>query len=144
MGLALLASGCATISIHPRLSFSLQSIPDNATFELREAHDPNEVIKQGTTPAPLSLDRGHGYFRASRYSVIVRKEGYESQNVEFSPSVSGWYWANLLWTPLLTPWPIIGMLIVDPWDGAMWEIDVPRVVTLEKSASPEAALPPQP
>jgi hypothetical protein len=139
VALALLASGCGTISIHPRLSFSLQSIPDNASFELREAHHPDEVIKQGTTPAPFSLQRGYGYFRAARYSVVVSKEGYESQAVEFTPSVSGWYWANLLWTPLLPPWPIVGMLIVDPLNGAMWDIDIPRVVMLEKSTTPAPA-----
>lgn len=136
IALALLASGCGTISIHPRLSFSLESIPDNASFELREAHDAGQVIKQGTTPAPLSLHRGYGYFQAARYSVIVSKEGYESQTVELTPSVSGWYWANLLWTPLITPWPIVGMLIVDQLNGAMWDIDVPRVVTLEQSPPP--------
>jgi hypothetical protein len=100
------------------------------------------VIKQGATPAPLSLYRGYGYFRASHYSVLVSKEGYESQTVEFTPSVSGWYWANLLWTPLLTPWPVIGMLIVDPLNGSMWEIEIPRVVTLEKSPAPAAPAPP--
>ena len=140
VGLVLLASGCATMSVHPGLAFSLESIPDNATYELREAHDPDQVIQQGTTPAPLNLERGYGYFRAARYFAIVRKEGYKPQSVEFTPSVSGWYWANLLWTPLLTPWPIIGMLVVDPLNGSMWEIEVPRAVMLEKSAPPEAPL----
>lgn len=136
--LALLATGCGTIVVHSTKTFSLESIPDNAHFELREAHSRGAIIERGTTPAPMRLQRGHGYFEASQYSVVVSKEGYETKTVEFEPSVSGWYWGNLPMALLLTPWPIVGMLVVDPLNGAMWEIDVPRVVMLEKTPAPPA------
>ena len=44
-----------------------------------------------------------------------------------------------MWLPILWPWPVVGMLIVDPLSGAMYDIDVPTAIVLRKQP---VALPP--
>jgi hypothetical protein len=135
----LLATGCATIFEHRSKHFSLQSIPDGAEFELTKVGD-SRPLQVGVTPASVTLRRGNGYFVPARYTVHVHKDGYEPETVAFGTSVTGNYWFNLLWLPILTLWPPIAMLIVDPLTGAMYDIDVPTAVVLRKQVS--AALPP--
>jgi hypothetical protein len=141
-----LATGCATMYEHRSKHFSLQSIPDGAEFELTKLGE-SAPMKVGVTPASLTVRRGNGYFQPAHYSVHVHKEGYEPQTVDFGTSVNGNYWWNLLWFPFLEPWPVVAMLIVDPWTGAMYDIDIPTAVVLRKlpapaqGVAPEAGLP---
>ena len=43
---------------------------------------------------------------------------------------------NLLRFPIFTPWPVISMLVVHPWTGAMYDLDVPTAVLLKEVAPP--------
>ncbi|HXZ86238.1 MAG TPA: hypothetical protein VEI82_12190 [Myxococcota bacterium] len=138
------ATGCSTIFDHRSESFSLQSIPDGASYTL-EKSGTGGPIARGETPASLHLRRGDGYFEPAKYVVHVWKDGYEPATVEIPTSINASYWANILMTPLLTPWPVVAMLIVDPITGAMWKIDPPTAITLQKKPKePESAseLPP--
>ena len=126
-----LATGCATMYEHRSKHFSLQSIPDGAEYELTKVGEP-EPMNTGVTPASLTLRRGDGYFVPAHYTVHVHKEGYEPETLTFGTRINGNYWFNLLWFPVLTPWPPIAMLIVDPLTGAMYDIDVPTAIVLRK------------
>lgn len=122
---------------HRSKHFALESIPDGAEFELTKSGE-SQPMYVGVTPAPITLRRGDGYFVPAHYSVHVHKDGYEPQTVEFGTSTTANYWWNLAWFPLLTPWPPIAMLVVDPLTGAMYDLDVPTAIVLRK----QAALPP--
>jgi hypothetical protein len=123
---ALLCSACATILDHRSQHFSLQSIPDNADFEIREARHGKQVVARGTTP----------FFVPGSYLVSLRKPGYVSQDVEVRASLNGELLVEHPMALILTPWPVVGMLIVDPATGAMWELDVPTAFTLPKEPAP--------
>jgi hypothetical protein len=140
LALCLAASGCATMFEHPYQSVSLQSIPDGASYELMRSGDPT-VIQQGATPASLHLKRGNGWFRSAKYTVHVWKDGYEPQTFEFPTSVNANYWWNLPMAIVVTGWPVVAMLIVDPLTGAMYDIDVPRAVVLAKKPAEPVAGP---
>jgi len=133
LGALALATGCATMFEHRSKAVSLQSIPDGAEWELTREGD-SSPIEVGVTPATLRLVRGNGYFQPAHYSVHVHKEGFEPETVVFQTSIAGNYWFNLLWLPVITLWPPISMLIVDPLTGAMWDPEVPRAVVLRKQS----------
>jgi hypothetical protein len=135
-----LATGCASMFEHTRKEFSLQSIPDGAEFELTKLGN-SVPTKVGVTPAALALPRGDGYFQPAHYRVHVHKEGYEPETLVFRTTTTANYWYNLLWLPILPPWPLVAMLIVDPLDGAMWELDVPTAIVLRKQVG-QLELPP--
>src|SRR5262249_47695485 len=81
-------------------------------------YDAKDVeVHHQTTPFTVALDRGRGFFAAEYYTfkatgsdgrpiVVTRKAGF-----------AGWYFGNLLFGGL------IGIVIVDPLTGAMWEFD---------------------
>ena len=124
---AALASGCATAMLSPHKSFRLESVPDGARFEVRDTADPQQVVREGTTPAPLFLSRGSGWLAPAEYTIQLTKEGYQPHTVALPTRVSEWYWANV--PAILLGVGVLG-LIVDPIDGAMWELEAPGPVTL--------------
>jgi len=114
--------GCASAMNTSSVSFTLRSVPDGAHFEVRDAASPESPPREGTTPSPLYLPRGAGYFTPAKYSITVSKEGYESRTVELDSYVSGWWFVNLLFLP--PGW--LAMAFVDPVDGSMWTIVPPK------------------
>ena len=115
--------------VTPHKSFSLRSTPDGAHFEVREADSP-ELVREGTTPLPLFLARGSGFIGPAQYTIALSKDGYEPRSVELPTRVSGWYWMNLPFFPL---GGLFG-LVIDPLDGAMWEIEAPPPIELRPIA----------
>ena len=59
----------------------------------------------------------HGIFQTGSYKINLRKPGYHPRTIDISPSVNGWYWANLA-----IPGNLWWMLIVDPSTGAMYKL----------------------
>lgn len=110
-----LLSGCASIIEGKTQSITFTSVPEAATFSVKNRE--GIVIHSGTTPNTLELPRGAGYFKAEQYTVTLEKAGYASRMIEVSGSVNGWYIGNLLFGGL------IGMLIVDPLTGAMYTLE---------------------
>ena len=147
VALCLTASGCATMFEHPYQSVALESIPDGASYEVTRTGDPT-VVSHGITPAPLHLKRGAGWFQSAKYTVHVWKDGYEPQTLDVPTSVTANYWWNLPMGLLVTAWPVVAMLFVDPLTGSMYDLDVPRAIVLTKQpvppAEPTAAAQPPP
>jgi len=75
-----------------------------------------EKIHSATTPATVTLNRGSGYFKSEIYTVEVTKPGFQPKTITVKGSVNGWYFGNILVGGL------IGMLIVDPITGAMYNL----------------------
>ncbi len=120
----MLLSGCATIFEGGTQPVTFQSVPEAASISI--VNRAGEKIHVGTTPATVTLKRGAGYFKSEVYTVRIEKEGYAPKNLTVTGSVNGWYVANILFGG------VVGMLIVDPATGAMYDLDPDTVnATLE-------------
>lgn len=75
-----------------------------------------EMISVTTTPSTVSLDPKRGYFKGQSYDLKLELPGYQTAHVELRAEMSGWYWGNFIFGGL------IGMLVVDPLTGSMWNI----------------------
>jgi hypothetical protein len=79
--------------------------------------DRNErLVETNTTAFIAQLSSGVGYFKSQEYRLFFELPGYQSVNVNLESKVSGRYWGNLVLGGL------IGMLIVDPLTGAMYNL----------------------
>lgn len=128
-------SGCASI-------FS-----DSNYVQKFEASVPGvlmDVVKNGEPyqsdvpiPAEIKLPADNGFFSRADYSFTFRKEGYKDKVMTRRAKVDPLYWVNVATIYAA----VIGMVIVDPWTGAMWSLEeAPLVAVMEKEDS-EAAPP---
>ena len=111
---ALTLTGCATIFEGGTQAVTFKSVPESAGISI--TNRAGEKIHAGTTPVTLTLKRGAGYFKSESYNVKIEKEGFKPKELTVTGSVNGWYIGNLLFGGL------IGMLIVDPITGAMYDL----------------------
>jgi hypothetical protein len=111
---ALMLTGCATIFNGTTQVVKINSAPEGATLTVMNRA--GQQIHNGTTPASLTLNRGAGYFRGEQYTVKLSKAGFKDKEVTLTSNLGGWYWGNLLLGGLL------GMLIIDPISGGMYNI----------------------
>lgn len=112
----LMLNGCASIVAGGPQVIPIKSNPSEAKLKIVNLRDGNAMYA-GTTPYTVTLERGAGYFKKSRYNVIVEKEGYQPKEILIEGSPNGWYiLGNIVFGGL------IGWLIVDPITGAMWTL----------------------
>jgi hypothetical protein len=116
------ASGCATIVGHPTQDIPVSSSPSGANIRITDEQGA-EVFK-GTTPITTTLNKSTGrYFGKKSYTVTVTKPGYQPQTIPVLASPNAWYFfGNLIFGGL------IGWFIVDPLNGAMYNLS-PEAVT---------------
>jgi hypothetical protein len=107
-------SSCASVFSQPDYNVDINSSPPKANFKI--INKSGTEIYSGTTPASVSLSSGDGYFSKAKYSIQFEKLGYAEKNYELNPTIDNWYFANI---PFLN---IPGLLIVDPANGAMYEL----------------------
>ena len=105
---------CASIANGTRQTVTLNSEPSSAEIEVFNLK--GEEVYRGSTPATVSLNRGSSYFQREVYTLAFRSPDREPMYLEVQGSVNGWYFANFAVAPL------IGMLIVDPVTGGMYEL----------------------
>lgn len=117
---ALAMSGCATIFEGGTQPVTFKSVPESASISI--TNRAGEKIHAGTTPATVVLKRGAGYFKSESYTVAITQSGYKPLELTVTGSVNGWYFANILFGG------VVGMLIVDPATGAMYNLK-PDTVT---------------
>lgn len=125
---ALLGGGCASI-IHggPR-TITVATQPTGAKGTVRK--DSGEAISVNTTPFTIALEPKKAFFKGQAYNIKLELPGYKTAEVAVRPEVSGWYVANLLFGGL------IGLLIVDPATGSMWNLSPAKI---EQQLSPTQA-----
>lgn len=126
MSLAVL-TGCSSIISKSEYSVAINSQPDGATFEItnRDGHK----VHSGVTPASVSLKSSSGYFKGESYIVALNKDGYLPKTYTLKSSVDGWYFGNIVLGGL------IGMLIVDPATGAMYNLPDRVDISMDQSTS---------
>ena len=112
-----LNTGCASIVSKSKYPVSITTEPTAAKIEIK---DQDGIVRfAGTSPTTAILDAGNGFFTRARYTVTASKDGHNAATFPIQNSIDGWYWGNILFGGL------IGLLIVDPITGAMFQIDTP-------------------
>lgn len=107
-------SSCASIIGKSEYSVAINSNPDGAKFLVTNRS--GQKVHSGVTPASVTLKSSAGYFKGETYTIELNKEGYSPKTYTLTSGVDGWYWGNILLGGL------IGMLIVDPATGAMYDL----------------------
>ncbi|MHD0644009.1 hypothetical protein ACYPKM_00065 [Pseudomonas aeruginosa] len=128
--LTLMVSGCATIIDSSNKAVKLSTSPAGAHYEVYAG---SELVAHGETPNTVTLKSGKGYFEKQVYTVKFTLDGHESKSVVLTPTISGWYWGNILVGGL------IGMLVVDPLTGAMYTLPKSVDTTLASADAVSAA-----
>ena len=85
-------------------------------------YDRNDVlVETNTTPFVAQLPTKYGYFKGQKYRLVFELAGHAPAEVSLESSLSGWYFGNLVFGGL------IGMLIVDPLTGAMYNLSPGKI-----------------
>ena len=126
---ALVATGCASLTTGSEQKVSFKSEPSEAKVVITEVREGKE-IRVGSTPFTTSLKRGAGYFKKAKYLVTFEKPGYKTETITLEGTPGGWYLGgNVIFGGM-------GWLIVDPATGAMWTLEPNDVsVTLKRQAA---------
>ncbi len=105
---------CATIVTRSIYPVDFNSNPQGArlTIENRDGR----IVFSGHTPTTVHLDASAGYMRPELYKVTYQQPDSEPIITHIEAVLDGWFFGNLLFGGL------IGMLIVDPFSGAMYKI----------------------
>jgi hypothetical protein len=134
-GPLLLLAGCATIVGNSTQLVTINSQPPGSTVLITDESE-NAVFK-GTTPTTVTLEKSTGhYFGAKKYKVQFTQPGYADKQLMLTEGPNGWYFCNILLGG------VIGMVLVDPWNGGMWTLGPSNIdPSLEKQAdaAPAAA-----
>ena len=113
MLLVLLLSGCATIMGDETTRVSVTGVP-SADFKIKNKI--GDVVESGTTPRPVTLENSAGYFEGEHYTVHFSKPGYVPVTRVLDSELNDWYFGNIIFGGVL------GLVIVDPLTGSMWEL----------------------
>jgi len=125
LGLATL-TGCASILSKSTYPVTFDSNPTGATIVIRDKS--GNIMFQGTAPTTLTLNASAGFFSPARYDVEATLPGCNPGRASLSAGLDGWYIGNILFGGL------VGILIVDPATGAMWQLDSRVTVNLGASS----------
>jgi hypothetical protein len=129
--ISLMAAGCASIVDGGARLIAVDSTPQGATLTVVKKGDASgNIVYKGATPATIALSPRAGYFRGQAYVLKLELAGYNSAEVEINPSLSGWYFGNIIFGGL------IGMIAVDPATGAMWNLSPKNI---QQTLSPTQA-----
>lgn len=121
-------SGCATIVHSGPRAVPIASSPPGAKVSIYDRS--NRLVMMNTTPFVAQLPIKSGYFKSQSYRLDFELPGHTPVSAQLNSSVSGWYFANLLFGG------VIGMLIVDPLTGAMFNLTPEKI---EQSLTPAQA-----
>lgn len=121
-------SGCASIVHSGPRAIPIASSPPGAKVSIYDRS--NKLVMTNTTPFVAQLPVKFGYFKSQNYRLDFELPGHRPASAYIDSSVSGWYFANIAFGGL------IGMLIVDPLTGAMWNLTPEKI---EQPLSPGQA-----
>lgn len=128
----LFSTGCATIFGKSNYDIAINSNPVGAALSIVDKS--GKEIYKGTTPATVNLKSSAGYMSKAEYQLKFDLEGHEQKVVTLTSKLNGWYFGNILLGGL------IGMLIIDPASGAMYQMPQVSVnETLNKKSIAQVA-----
>jgi hypothetical protein len=109
-------ASCASIIKGSDQTVQIRSEPPEASVKVINMRT-NQQVASGSTPLALTLSRGAGYFKSSKYQVLIEKAGYQKAEYALEGGANGWYiGGNIIFGGLN------GWLGVDPATGAMWTL----------------------
>lgn len=119
--LVIVFAGCATIVGDKTHLMPINSTPSSATVLITD--EKGMQVFKGQTPTTVMLQKSDGsYWGGKNYTVKISKEGYDAQVIAVTSSPNGWYIAgNLVFGGL------IGWFIVDPLNGAMYNLSPAQI-----------------
>ena len=112
-------AGCATIVHSGPRSISIASTPPGARVSIYDRS--NALVQQNTTPFIAQLPTRYGYFKGQTYRLVFELPAHQTTEVTLKSTVSGWYAGNLIFGGL------IGMLVIDPLSGAMYNLTPEKI-----------------
>jgi hypothetical protein len=122
--------GCATIVGDKTHLMPISSTPASANILITD--EKGVQVFKGQTPTTVTLQKSDGsYWGGKKYTINISKDGYDPQVIAVTSSPNGWYIAgNLVFGGL------IGWFIVDPFNGAMYNLIPDKITAVmgEKSA----------
>jgi hypothetical protein len=121
-------AGCATIVHGGPRPISVGSSPSGAKVSIYDRS--NVLVQTNTTPFVAQLNTKYGYFKGQTYRLVFELPDHANAEVKLDSSLSGWYFGNLIFGG------VIGMLIVDPLTGAMYNLTPEKI---EQPLSPAQA-----
>lgn len=110
----LFLTSCASIVSDSDYIVKIKSEPKGANFTISDKN--NIEIESGQTPADVILKSGDGYFTKAEYQISYSKDGYNSEYTRIKAKIDPWYFGNIIFGG------IIGLFIIDPVTGAMYEL----------------------
>ena len=122
-----MVTGCSSIVSKSEYSVAVNSTPDGANFTITDRA--GQKVHSGITPSSITLKSSAGYFKGETFTIALNKEGFAQKTYTLNSSVDGWYWGNILFGGL------IGMLIVDPATGAMYNLPDRVDISLDRSSA---------
>jgi hypothetical protein len=128
-----LVSGCATIVHNGPRTLPVASDPPGAMVSIYDRS--GKQVYHQATPFIATLPSKFKFFSGQSYRLVFEMPGYKTSEVQVVPKVSGWYWGNLAFGGLL------GMLIIDPATGAMYNLapnKVDHTLSRETAGRPQA------
>jgi hypothetical protein len=112
-------SGCATIVHSGPRPIAVASAPAGAKVSIYDRS--NTLVQTNTTPFVAQLPTKYGYFKGQNYRLVFEMPAHATAEVELKSSLSGWYFGNVIFGG------VIGMLIVDPLTGAMFNLSPEKI-----------------
>jgi hypothetical protein len=113
-------TGCATIMNSGPRRVSVASTPLGAKVSIYDRS--NTLVQTSTTPFVAQLSTKYKYFKGQQYRVVFELPSYSTTEVQLRSSLSPWYVGNLVLFGGL-----LGMLIVDPLTGAMYNLTPDKI-----------------
>jgi hypothetical protein len=113
-------TGCASIVHGVARSVSVASQPSGAKATISKVGSAASV-SVNTTPFTILLDPHAGFFRPQSYRIKFELPGYQPAEVMMHAQMSYWYFGNVICGGL------VGMLVVDPATGAMWNLEPEKI-----------------
>jgi hypothetical protein len=124
-GLALVASGCASLVSGRHAEVTLDSNPPAAEVVIRDKHGKHVLTTQ--TPATVQLKRKDKFIWPAKYTAEFQKPGYQPKKVAINQRVNPWILGNVVFGG------VIG-LAVDNATGAAWR---PKVAAIDAALVPQ-------
>lgn len=122
-----LTTGCSSIISKSEYAVTVSSSPDAANFTI--TNKAGQKVQTGVTPSTVTLKSSSGFFQGETYTINLTKDGYSPKTYTLSSSIDGWYFGNILFGG------VIGMLIIDPATGAMYNLPSRADISLDAKTS---------
>lgn len=119
LGACAALTGCATIVHSGPRAVSVASTPAGAKVSIYDRDE--HLVQTNTTPFVAELPTKYRYFQGQTYRLVFEMPGHATTEVKLGSSLSGWYLGNVVFGG------IIGLLVVDPLTGAMYNLTPDKI-----------------